>query len=139
MIYIIRSGVYLSDSVVDPVLSQICVNRHNRQTVLERTDCRYHPFSACVCIKHHLWHKGYMACGALKAVESSKHLVFWCQAQFPKTLSETLSLNGNIGVRLPGVFAQVKLCEDFPTFLFLLKLPKNLSGTQAFPIRVDLA
>ena len=33
----------------------------------------------------------------------------------------------------------MKLCEHFPAFLFLLKLPENLSRTQAFPVRVYLA
>lgn len=70
---------------------------------------------------------------------SKTHLVLWSHAQFPKTLSETLCLCGDIGVRLPGIFAQTKLREHFSTFLFLFELSKNLSCSQAFPIRVYLA
>ena len=72
-------------------------------------------------------------------VSSKKYLVLWRHAQFSKTLSKLLCLSGDIGVRLPGIFAQMKLREHFSAFLFLFNLPKNLSRTQAFPIRVYLA
>ena len=55
-----RASIYLSDAMLNTFLPQICVDCHDGQAVLESPDCRYHPLSSCVCIEHHLCHKGLM-------------------------------------------------------------------------------